>query len=334
MIRTFKNFFPDDIITDISNDIEKRGWKYGWRSNPSLGYAHWNNDFAGVINENGLDISDKLPEPYSTAWKYIKETYFPDHSIIRCYSNAHTYGIEGYPHTDSKRPQDSTLVIYLNKNWQRSWGGETLVYNGNEIAHAELPAYNNAVNFPGNLWHVARGVTRICPSLRLTLMFKLTSEQDKLRNSIQEFLSSINTNSINHKNSSLAGHLLTTYDLLKLAGRDEDTCSAGAFHSIFGTNVFKKQTLNETDQSQVSAIIGERATRLALLFSKIKRPHTLELAMGKMGAVLDLNDGGTVEVNQQDLESLCAIECANLHDQQELKNFHSLHFFWCGIYED
>lgn len=334
MIQKFEKFLSDDIIKLVSNDIERRGWKYGWRSNPALGYAHWNNDFANVMTENGLDIANKLSAPYSTAWEYIKENYFPEHSLIRCYSNAHTYGIEGYPHTDSKRTEDLTLVVYLNKRWERAWGGETMVYKGNKIEHAEIPVYNNAVAFPGNAWHVARGVTRICPSLRLTLMFKLTLGQDELRNNIQEFLVNLGANKINHKTTSLAGHLLSTYDLLKLAGRDSDTCSAGAVHSIFGTNVFKGNPLTENDQARVSAVVGERATQLALIFSKIKRPSTLEVSLGKTTAFLDLTDGGTVEVNKQDLESLCAIECANLFDQQELAKFHSLQFFWAGIYKE
>jgi len=333
MIQTFEKFLPDAVIQSLSNDIERRGWKYGWRSNPALGYAHWNNDFANVITENGIDVADKLAPPYSTAWDHIKESYFAEHSLIRCYANAHTYGIDGYPHTDSKRPGDLTVVVYLNKQWNRTWGGETMIYKGNKIEHAELPTYNNAVAFPGNAWHVARGVTRICPTLRLTLMFKLALGQDELRNRIQQFLVNLGANKISHKTTSLAGHLLSTYDLLKLAGRDDDTCAAGAVHSVFGTNVFKDNPLTEDDQTRVSAVVGERATRLALVFSKIKRPSTLEVAMGKTGAVLDLTKGGTVEVDQQDLESLCAIECANLHDQEELVKFHSLHFWWCGIYK-
>ena len=128
--------------------------------------------------------------------------------------------------------------------------------------------------------------------------------------------------------------MLSTYDLLRLAGRDDDTCSAGAIHSIFGTNAFTQKMLSEDEQSRATAIVGERATKLALLFSQIKRPSTLEVSLGKNGANLDLTDGGTVEVNKEDLESLCAIECANLHDQQELTKFHSLNFFWCGIYKE
>jgi hypothetical protein len=333
MIQNFEKFLPDDIIKSVSTDIERKGWKYGWRSNPALGYAHWNNDFANVIIENGLDIANNLSAPYSTAWAHIKENYFPEYSLIRCYANAHTYGIEGYPHTDSRRNTDLTLVVYLNKQWNRTWGGETMIYNGNKIEHAELPTYNNAVVFPGNMWHVARGVTRICPSLRLTLMFKIALGQDELRNCIQQFLIDVGATKINHKTTSLAGHLLSVYDLLKLAGRDTDTCAAGAVHSIFGTNAFTHKTLTVEEQEKVSSIVGERATKLALLFSQIKRPSTLELAMGKTTAMLDLTDGGTVEVAQPDLESLCAIECANLYDQEELSKFHSLQFYWSGIYK-
>jgi hypothetical protein len=275
---------------------------------------------------NGLDASTKLSGAVADCWNYIQKTYFPDTVLLRCYANGHTYGVEGYPHTDSNRPQDRTLVVYLNKQWQRGWGGETVIYNGQRIVHAELPSYNRALNFSGFNWHAARGVTRICNDLRITLMFKFApANTDSVRDRIQQFLDSIGTNTKSHSGSTLFVHLLSTYDLLKLAGQDETTCLAGAIHSIFGTNVFTEKTLSleVEDRKRVIAEVGERAIELATIFSRINRPAILEEYLA---------NGTSTGFDDATSRILCAIEGANLQDQNALKSYPKLTEFWKNIY--
>lgn len=92
---------------------------------------------------------------------------------MRCYANAHTFGIEGYPHTDSRKPGNVTTIFYINPQWKPEWAGETVFINDlGDIAHAVLPRPGRAVVFDGTIVHSARAVTRLCPALRVTLMFK------------------------------------------------------------------------------------------------------------------------------------------------------------------
>jgi hypothetical protein len=210
----------------------------------------------------------------------------------------------------------------MTKHWQRDWGGETTIYHGDKIAHAELPKYNAGIIFHGDQWHSARAVTRICPSQRITLMFKYAPlNTDPIRDELQKFLTLLGTDKVKHSGRNLWTHLLNVYDILKANGHEQATCSAGGLHSIFGTNAFKHQMLNINQRHIVVNLIGEPATKLVDLFHIIKRPHTLESAIKNNSLEVELNSGVKKILTQNELNSICAIEAANLADQKSLKNY-------------
>jgi 2OG-Fe(II) oxygenase superfamily len=328
-INQFANILPLELTDSLDQFVSNLNWKYGWRSNNNMGYAHWNTDFTNVIAANGIDVSDQLPEVLKTIWQYISTTHFPNSTLIRCYANSHTFGTEGYPHTDSKRPEDQTAILYLNKTWLREWGGETVLYNGNEITHAELPKYNNLLVFPGNLYHKAGAVSRISPELRITLMFKFAPALlDPMRDCVQIFLTEIGADKMHHGNTKLINHLLTVYDLLRAKNQSITTCCAGAAHSVFGTNIYTTPTLPRSHRDRLAEVIGEEATQLAELFSQINRPNTLELALSNRTTELTLRDNSKIAVDKPTLNNLCAIECANLQDQSVLSRYKNLQYYW------
>jgi len=321
-INKLEQVFPDDLLKQVSEHIDTVPWRYGWASNRSFEFTHWNHSFAKGGAINGLDISDNLPEPILRAWNHLKVKYLGDQVLLRCYTNSHTYGVEGYPHTDSKRSVDHTLVIYMNKEWRREWGGETTVYDDDTIVHAELPRYNRGLIFPGVTVHQARSVTRVCPAQRITLMFKFAPRGvDLQRDNIQRALTAIGAEKIKHSGRSLFTHLLNVYDILKAAGYGPTICGAGGLHSIFGTNAFTKQTLGPEHRDIVVKCIGEDATRLVELFRDIKRPSTLETALKNTTTTVKTNSGQPLTLTQDELNSLCAIEAANLSDQKCLAKY-------------
>lgn len=118
---------------------------------------------------------------------------------------------------------------------------------------------------------------------------------------------------MNHKKRlerKLGEHLLNTYDGLKAIGADEDVAIAGGLHSIYGTSVFRKVTVPPERRSVIRGLFGERAERLAWLFSTINRPACLE----GLEPVRDWQTGEPVEVSRQDFEDLQLIEVVNLGD--------------------
>jgi hypothetical protein len=321
-ITRVKQVLPEELQKSVKGVVDQVPWKYGWASNKSIEFTHWNYDFAGAGALNTIDVSHKLQGPIKDAWDHIQKTITGPSALLRCYTNSHTFGVEGYPHTDSRREADKTILIYMTPGWQRNWGGETVVYHGNEIAHSELPHYGSGLIFHGADWHCARSVTRICPAQRITLMFKYSPHDvDPIRNKLQEFLTALGTNKVKHSGRTLWTHLLNTYDILKANGFKQEICSAGGLHSIFGTNAFKKQTLTIEQRDIVVNVIGEEATKLVELFHTVKRPGTLEEALKNNTCTVTMNDGSLKDLSSNQLNSICAIEAANLADQKSLKNY-------------
>jgi SM-20-related protein len=324
-LKQIAQVLPASLLKEVSEHISTVPWRYGWASNKSIEFTHWNHDFTGAPVYNSLDCAAELPEPIKTAWHYIQSQFLGAQCLLRCYVNSHTYGVEGYPHTDSKRDADNTLVVYMNPEWRRDWGGETMVYDGYNIVHAELPKYNKGLVFPGAKTHQARSVTRICPAQRITLMFKFcAADTDTQRDRIQQFVTAVGAHKIKHSGGTLAAHLLNTYDILKANDYDQVSCNAGALHSIFGTNAFKTEILKLEDRAQVVNVIGEEAASLVELFHYIRRPHALERALATNTRLVDANTGNPITLTQAQLNRLCAIEAANLSDQKALKNYEHL----------
>jgi hypothetical protein len=324
--------FPADIAERVYNLVSNAEFKYGWRSSMSTGYGHWNKDYGRGGSENGIDISANLKDypALDEAWRYLKSMYWPAADLVRCYVNVHTFGVEGYPHTDSSRIDDKTVVVYVNKGWRREWGGETVVYDGNKIACAELPAFNRGIVFYGDQYHQARSVTRICPEARMTLMFKFSEVRDETRNAIQTFLRNSGAYAIEHDKSKLAYHLLNTYDDLKARGHDQAICSAGGMHSIFGTNWFKSSTVTLANSAVIENIVGSRALQLIHFFNQLNRPDTLEAALKNKSLDVVSNTGVKITLNQETFDALCYIEAANLADQKFLKNYPHLQAMWAS----
>jgi len=321
-IKKVEQVFTDELLKDVSAMIDAVPWKYGWASNKSIEFTHWNHSFAKGGAMNSIDISDQLTGTIKAAWDHIQANITGPQALLRCYTNSHTFGVEGYPHTDSRRDADKTLVIYMNKHWQRDWGGETTIYHGDEIAHAELPKYNRGLIFSGTEWHSARAVTRICPAQRITLMFKYCEPNfDPQRERLQAFLTLIGADTVKHSGRTLWTHLLNVYDILREHGYKTEICAAGGLHSIFGTNIFKTATLTPAQRVMVVNTIGEAATSYVELFSSVKRPATLEAALKNNTLTVETNVGSTVTLTEIQLNILCAIEAANLADQKSLKNY-------------
>ena len=173
-IRCIDNQIPEDILNECIVEIERRGWQYGWRSNKMLGFGHWNI----VLSDSKVEreeVYHEVSECIRKLWDYIQPRFLPTTPVlVRAYANAHTYGVEGYIHKDSKFAEDQTVIIYYEKDWKPEYAGETIFLNNEEddIIRAILPKYGRMTIFPGNIKHAGRGVSRICPVARRVLVLK------------------------------------------------------------------------------------------------------------------------------------------------------------------
>lgn len=66
-----------------------------------------------------------------------------------------------------------TVMFYLNKVWDVSYGGETIfINNSGDITNSVIPKPGRVVIFDGSIPHAAREVSRTCIELRMVATFK------------------------------------------------------------------------------------------------------------------------------------------------------------------
>lgn len=172
-VRHYDNKIPEDLLTECIVEVERRGWQYGWRSSKKLGFGHWN----VVLSDSKIEreeVYHSVPECIQKLWDYIQPRFMPTTPVlVRAYANAHTFGVEGYIHRDSKFDGDQTCVIYYEQDWQPEWAGETVFFDDTgDVIKAVLPRYGRMTIFPGKMRHVGRAVSRICPVARRVLVLK------------------------------------------------------------------------------------------------------------------------------------------------------------------
>jgi hypothetical protein len=116
-----------------------------------------------------------------------------------------------------------------------------------------------------------------------------------MKDAHRSFLIELDANKTAHSGRTLFEHLKGVHDLLRDWGNDEDVCLAGLYHSIYGTNTFKHQSLH--DRAQLVAMIGEHAEFLVHCFATQDRP------------LFESIDDPVIRVQ------LLEIETANLYEQ-------------------
>ena len=114
----------------------------------------------------------------------------------------------------------------------------------------------------------------------------------------------------------LGHHLIGTYDLLISAGCDMDVATAGALHSLYGTDAFTRTTIppNLVERRKIRQQFGERAEKLAFLFHACNRnDHPKNIEMGRL---FDRRCGVPLPgITVEDVQALRLIEAANMIEQ-------------------
>lgn len=192
MIKCYDNVLKEDVRKIVYSFLQAPTWNFGWKSFPKNDtYSFWHKHFAG----HEVPDHEAPSAPYNCAdelkknaqllyyfWQYLERTILKGHTLIRCYANGQPYGTEGTLHTDSVSDSSFTSIYYPHEKWYPNWGGETVFFNNEktDIMSAIYPKPNRLVTFNGTIPHVARGVSRTCPMLRITLMFKTELKNGKV----------------------------------------------------------------------------------------------------------------------------------------------------------
>jgi SM-20-related protein len=182
-ISVHDNFLSKSEQAELFSFLSGPGWAFGAYSDPNPGSSrYWYKHFAGIVRDEREKIETGRFEGQlaqsvpliSKMWCLLRSNLLREHMLLRCYANGYPSGSEGGVHIDSNLHGDFTSIYYPHESWNANFGGETIFFNGNgnDILKAVFPKPNRLVVFPGLIPHVARGVSRSCPVLRITLMFK------------------------------------------------------------------------------------------------------------------------------------------------------------------
>jgi len=149
---------------------------------------------------------------------------------------------------------------------------------------------------------------------------------------LSRFLRAHGATARDHYVGTLHDHLMRTFVALEIRGLGRDVCLGGGLHSVYGTSLLDHRMLEPSERALVRDCFGDSAERLAYLFSILDRPRTLAepLALDAEAARLELRDGQSLEISRQVFDDLRWMECANLADQDTLKDFPSLEAFWAA----
>lgn len=178
-IKIFDDIIPKELSTKLSAFVKKPIWQYGWRSNiHNSSYFFWHSHFAGGDTGSDSDCTALLlssieMEPIYELWIKIANLYPSPHKLLRAYANGHTYGTEGYVHQDSNQEDQLSSVYFSHDEWNPDWGAELQFYDENgDILMSVTPRPGRVVIFPGYIPHRATSLSRMCPLLRVSIVFK------------------------------------------------------------------------------------------------------------------------------------------------------------------
>lgn len=169
------NVLDQETLKELKMEVTKQGYVFGWRSNlNNMAIRHWHCHFGG---NKGFDAEVRDPifaeDVPPVIWRiWNSGINYDNFNLLRAYTNAYTYGIEGAIHQDGPVEGDMTFLFYINPTWDIQWGGETIFMENGEIIKSVLPKPGRLVVFPGTMRHAARMVSKLCTIAREVLVLK------------------------------------------------------------------------------------------------------------------------------------------------------------------
>lgn len=134
---------------------------------------------------------------------------------------------------------------------------------------------------------------------------------------ILRFLEDSDAVCLPHSGRTLLQHLKGTYLLLNAWGNPEYVCLAGLFHSIYGTEVYRLQTISTEFSEKVESLIGSEAHSLVQYFSVMDRQHFVR-NIGN-SCLRDRRSGSTIVLALSEERGLAELLVANRLEQLSSK---------------
>jgi hypothetical protein len=168
--KEYRDEIPLNTIIQWSRTLlEGADWKpIGQAGHPGEPYRHWASypPMQGIVKQLWDFINESLKEDGFTLT--------PERTIMNLYN----HGDSSWIHVDSEKPDDYTVIVFLNENWSRNWGGDFCLFSGNEILHSFAATPGKFVVFKSNIEHGARPVSREAPFSRFGVAFQCKNDSN------------------------------------------------------------------------------------------------------------------------------------------------------------
>ena len=140
--------------------------------------------------------------------------------------------------------------------------------------------------------------------------------------SMIDFLRGLGTEDVPHSgDKGFLAHLIGVFRDLEAWGCDRDVCRAGLFHSIYGTELFRRWSLPLQRRDEVRALIGERAERIAFANCLMDR-STFDALLDSDGPyrLRNRENGETIELSPEDFDDLVRLHLCDWLEQVPRSN--------------
>ena len=167
LITEYKDWVDEQTLINLwGSTVCQPLWRFGQKSNNDTVYPMWLQGFYDTFN-------GKYKEDTNGWVREIGDRFMDicgdDYVLIRSMLSGNTFGQDGDIHDDWQIPGESlTGVLYLNSRWEDNWGGETVVYNREDLNQVEISKFeaSKLIVFDGSNPHIGKGPQRICGELR------------------------------------------------------------------------------------------------------------------------------------------------------------------------
>lgn len=132
-----------------------------------------------------------------------------------------------------------------------------------------------------------------------------------------DFLRDLGTEDVPHSGEKgFLAHLIGVFRDLEGWGCGQDVCRAGLFHSIYGTEAFRRWSLPLERRPEVRALIGERAERIAYVNCLMDR-STFDALLESDGPyhIRNRETGEMIELSRDDFDDLVRVHLCDWLEQ-------------------
>lgn len=153
-------------------------WRFGKRSSPYGRYPEYPRWYMPIADDPDRDANPPALEAlvrevpvFGQVLGPLIDALHPRLQLRRVFVNGYTYGQPGGVHTDGGAGWH-TGIVYLNPEWPPEYGGDTVFFgpDGLEAIQTVACRPGRIVHFSGDVPHLARSPSRLCPALRAVLV--------------------------------------------------------------------------------------------------------------------------------------------------------------------